>query len=419
MHVNWETYYDAAKKCHDLAAELRRTDKPVHDAVKGECAGMAGDAPGCKQWGETYDRVAQQTMQSCTHLADALTNFGNVLYANGYNYGVANESNPAPQAPTIQQVSEYKVTIPTSVHDNGNGVKHNGGVEEFFNELVAKIIDTFEKLPNGDVDKLSKAATTWKTFADNETITGASAKISAISALFDGMDEPENRQLIQDSFGTLKTGAENLSAASLNVAAPVADYHSSMNEVGDAIKSLMTGFAWAVGLLVTGAVIGALFSFGGSIAVAGVGVGAAAADTVSAIRGLYTTKRLFQILKVTLAVSVTVGVIDAFDKVPSLTDGIQALATIIAMKVYVDSDEAAGGTDRPKKIPASGSGKDKASDAPSWAKGKAPYVGESGKAYARRLMDEHYGPGNWEGTGPNSEFNKIKKYGDRSWKNPN
>ncbi|MET7774043.1 hypothetical protein [Nocardia sp. NPDC005366] len=67
----------------------------------------------------------------------------------------------------------------------------------------------------------------------------------------------------------------------------------------------------------------------------------------------------------------------------------------------------------------SGSGKDKASDAPSWAKGKAPYVGESGKAYARRLMDEHYGPGNWEGAGPNSEFNKIKKYGDRSWKNPN
>ncbi|WP_405177646.1 hypothetical protein OG225_25660 [Nocardia sp. NBC_01377] len=419
MRVDWATYYDAAKRCHDLATELRSADKPVHDAVKGECAGMAGDSPGCRQWGETYDRVAQQTMQSCTHLADALTNFGNVLYANGYNYGIVNESDPAPQAPTVQQVSEYKVTIPTSVHDNGNGVKHNGGVEQFFNELTAKIVDTFHKLPNGDVDKLSKAATTWKSFAENAAVAGASAQIATISALFDEMDDPENRKLIQDSFGILKSGADNLTAASLNIAAPVAEYHDSMHEVGDAIKSLMTGFAWAVGLLVTGAIVGALFTFGGSIVVGGGGVGLAVADTISAIRGLYTTKRLFQILQITLVAGVTVGVIEAFDKVPSLTESIQALATIIAMKVYVDSDDAVGGTDRPLKVPASGSGKDKASDAPSWAKGKAPYVGESGKAYARRLMDEHYGPGNWEGTGPNSEFNKIKKYGDRSWKNPN
>ncbi|GAB4587050.1 hypothetical protein Ntsu_48820 [Nocardia sp. IFM 10818] len=38
------------------------------------------------------------------------------------------------------------------------------------------------------------------------------------------------------------------------------------------------------------------------------------------------------------------------------------------------------------------------------------------------MMDEHYGPGNWDssprGTGPNSEFNKIKKYGDRAWQEP-
>ncbi|WP_194838695.1 hypothetical protein [Nocardia sp. XZ_19_369] len=344
MLVNWETYYEAAKKCHDLAVELRSADKPVHDAVKGECAGMAGDAPGCKQWGETYDRVAQETMQTCTHLADALTNFGNVLYASGYNYGVANKSSPAPPRPTIQQVGEYRVSIPTSVHENGNGVKHNGGAEEFFSELVAKLVSTFEKLPNGDVDKLAKASTTWKTFAENETVKGASAKISTISSLFDGMDQAHNRQLIQETFGSLKSGADNLAAASLNVAAPVADYHGSTREVGEAIKSAMETFAWAVGLLVAGAALGALFSFGGSIAVAGAGVTAAAADTINVIRGLYSSKRLFQILKVTLAASVTVGVIDSFDKVPTLSDGIKALATIIAMRAVIDDGDQGSGT---------------------------------------------------------------------------
>ncbi|WP_067674288.1 hypothetical protein [Nocardia miyunensis] len=107
MIVDWQTYYDAAKKCHDLADDLRRTDKPVHDAVKGKCAGMAGDAPGCKEWGKAYDTAAQQTMQACSSLANALTNYGTALYAMGYNYGIANKSNPAPTRPAINQVSEY------------------------------------------------------------------------------------------------------------------------------------------------------------------------------------------------------------------------------------------------------------------------------------------------------------------------
>ncbi|MER7449363.1 hypothetical protein ABTW96_03635 [Nocardia beijingensis] len=336
MRVNWQTYYDAAKRCHDLASELRRADKPVHDAVKGECAGMAGDAPGCKQWGEAYDRYARDTMQACTHLADALTNFGNVLYANGYKYGKSDHGHPP--RPTVNQVSEYKVSIPTSVHDNGDGVKHNGGVEEFFSELTSKIVSTFEKLPNGDVDKLAKAAQTWKAFAENRTIQEAPARISAISDLFDGMDAPENRALIQEKLQALESGANLLASASLNVAAPVAEYHTSTVEVGEGIKSAMNSFAWAVGLLVTGAIVGAIFSFGGSIAVAGGGVTVAASETISAIRSLYTSRRLFQILKITLAVSVTVGVIDAFDKVPDLSATITALAGIIAMKAVIDDD---------------------------------------------------------------------------------
>ncbi|WP_433622934.1 hypothetical protein [Nocardia sp. CA-120079] len=307
MKVNWRTYYEAAKQCHDLAGELRHADKPVHDAVKGECAGMAGDAPGCKQWGEAYDRYTRDTMQTCTDLADALTNLGNILYANGYKYGKADNANP--ESPPLQQVSEYKVTIPTSVHDNG------------------------------DVDKLSKAATTWKTFSTHATITGAPAKIATISALFDDMDATENRTIIQEHFGTLKSSADLLVSASTNVAAPVADHHSSTVEVGDCIKTAMTTFAWAVGLLVTGAIVGAIFSFGGSIAVAGGGVALAVEDTIATLRGLYTTKRLFQILEITLAASVAVGVIDAFGKVPDLTESLAKLAAIIALKVAIDGEE--------------------------------------------------------------------------------
>jgi hypothetical protein len=58
------------------------------------------------------------------------------------------------------------------------------------------------------------------------------------------------------------------------------------------------------------------------------------------------------------------------------------------------------------------SGKEKASDIPSWAEGEKPLPGESGKDFAKRLLDNKFGEGNYP-TGPGSEYNKLKKGGDR------
>lgn len=59
-----------------------------------------------------------------------------------------------------------------------------------------------------------------------------------------------------------------------------------------------------------------------------------------------------------------------------------------------------------------------AKDAPSWVKqsGLRPCKNpnESGNQFAKRILDDKYGQGNWP-TGPNSEHNKIRKYGDRAF----
>ncbi|KLN58875.1 hypothetical protein WH96_20665 [Kiloniella spongiae] len=68
------------------------------------------------------------------------------------------------------------------------------------------------------------------------------------------------------------------------------------------------------------------------------------------------------------------------------------------------------------KEPVSGkTGKEAAKDVPSWAKGERPKKNQSGKNWAKDLLDKKYGKDNW-GKGPGSEFNKIKKYGDRGFK---
>lgn len=60
------------------------------------------------------------------------------------------------------------------------------------------------------------------------------------------------------------------------------------------------------------------------------------------------------------------------------------------------------------------SGKEGAKDKPSWVK-EGPREGESGKEFAKRQLDDKYGEGKWEGTGPSSEFNQIEKWADRSF----
>ena len=67
------------------------------------------------------------------------------------------------------------------------------------------------------------------------------------------------------------------------------------------------------------------------------------------------------------------------------------------------------------KIPKSGTGK--ATDIPSRFKGERPYINESGKDFAKRLCDEAFGKGNYD-TGPKSDYNRLKKYGDRALTNP-
>jgi RHS repeat-associated protein len=67
-----------------------------------------------------------------------------------------------------------------------------------------------------------------------------------------------------------------------------------------------------------------------------------------------------------------------------------------------------------KKPKSGGTGKEKATDIPSWAKGERPRVNEDGKTFARRLLREKYGNDDFD-RGPGSEFNKLRKYGDRNF----
>ena len=71
----------------------------------------------------------------------------------------------------------------------------------------------------------------------------------------------------------------------------------------------------------------------------------------------------------------------------------------------------------PKKPIPGLSGKEAADSPPDWVRGEKPMIKETGKDFAKRLMDQKYGPGKYP-RGPDTEFNKIRKWGDRHFRVP-
>lgn len=59
---------------------------------------MTGDATGCKEWGESYDKAAHHTLQVSASLADALTNYDTVFYCPRLQLGNREQSDPPPPA---------------------------------------------------------------------------------------------------------------------------------------------------------------------------------------------------------------------------------------------------------------------------------------------------------------------------------
>lgn len=87
------------------------------------------------------------------------------------------------------------------------------------------------------------------------------------------------------------------------------------------------------------------------------------------------------------------------------------LSWYLGDKLFSESEPDA----KEHKKPIAGlSGKDGAKDVPSWAKGKRPLQGETGRDFADRILGEKYGNSGYD-KGPASEHNKIRKWGDRAF----
>jgi hypothetical protein len=150
-------------------------------------------------------------------------------------------------------------------------------------------------VPDGDTDKLGKAAAAWSAFAGDQDVGGLSAALGAISSSFVDTLSPEIQD-IQDHLRTMQGSAGQIVDSAGDLAKQVQGHADTLHDLRNDIGDLITALALQ---LATTAVIAIAFTFlsAGLSDEAGTVAGAAEiAETGSGIRSAITGSRLFQVL---------------------------------------------------------------------------------------------------------------------------
>lgn len=344
--MDWNAYYDAAKKCHDLSNEISNAVTPVHSALF-TYVGMCGNYDSVKPWSDDYDRHTKDLISGSANLVNALRKYGDVLAAQGYNWqlhdhkvNIDPNKGPAPTPP--RPTGELTLTEPPSaLGSNGDGIHNTGGPHVMIDGLINKLKELAVPIPNGDHEKIGAAGAAWKKFGESTEVAGAAAKIKTIISQIEAIHDPDHQADNLGHLDTLRQGANTIAQGSVALAEPVSAHSVALNDARSEMKTtidhlkrdLLIGTVTIVVFSLALAPFTAGASVEGGVVAEGAGVAALIADAALAIRSTITGSTL---LRAILLVGGVASAAKAFEKLPDLGTTISGLASIIAMRVLID-----------------------------------------------------------------------------------
>ncbi|MGV9678871.1 hypothetical protein ACWDSJ_26620 [Nocardia sp. NPDC003482] len=333
--VDPQVYYDAARACQQLAHDLEAPVNALRGSLDG-CGGMAGHYDAVVGWAREYDQHARSFDQYATNYVGALYHFGDLLYAAGHNWAMANwkaDRNPnkgdppTKPAPAFSPTVTVQQTVP-SAGSNGKGLDTN---------IPGLLEQVGLPIPDGDSRKLGVAADAWKAFAAHATVMGAEARLRSVAGMFDELQARDVTH-INEHFTTLGSGAHALAAFPGSLAVPVADHRQALTElrggVDSALSDVKRDLALAVGFTVVAMTIelvatAGLAALGPEEATAAVGTASGAAAVARAAKILHDLVRDSRLL--IIVGSAAAGCL-AFKAVESL-DIRSAIAGILSLAI--------------------------------------------------------------------------------------
>ncbi|MFF5034086.1 hypothetical protein [Nocardia salmonicida] len=228
--ISPQSYESAAKECYDLSEKFQTVYNSLQTVLL-ETSAMAGGYQAVKTWSKAYDEHAAAVTLVATSFAQALQHFGDILTAAGYNWKCgeykANRDPKKGEPPALPSgfPSEvpYDASAVTGVASSGTNSR---GLETDWTELQDKVTALVAggEVPDGDTDKLARAATAWKTFAQSDPVYGGKGRLLVVASGLEsgyGSKVPEDIPNHAGHLRTLATSVGEIEAAARDIAAAV------------------------------------------------------------------------------------------------------------------------------------------------------------------------------------------------------
>lgn len=270
--VDPEMYYAVGNGLFEKAGKLYEAFS-VNISILGDTGSMAGSDEDGRAWAASYDERAKEVLGAANDLIKALENYGGVVIQAGYNHAVAEHNatpgntGPAPAKPPEPAAIDGTLSAPPSAGGPGEGI---------VDEAVGLVSQIGVPIPDGNTEKISKAADAWDRLATVYQIKTVVEGLDVSARGFSDTHSPEVDYIVHD-LHQLRDATSAVVESCAELAESCREYKSALDDLRTQIKGLLNELALEIAVTVTVTIAASFVSFGGA-AVAGT---AKAAQSVS------------------------------------------------------------------------------------------------------------------------------------------
>jgi hypothetical protein len=244
--VDSETFYAVGNGLFEKAGKLYDAFN-VNVNILGGTEFMAGTDDAGKAWATSYDERVKEVLGAVNDLTKALENYGGVVIQAGYNHAVADHNatpgnqGPAPAMPPEPASTAGVLSAPPSAGGPGRGLV----------DAVGLMQQVGVPVPDGDTDKVSKAADAWDRLATVYQTKTIAEGLEVDARTFRGTHSPEVEYVVRD-LEELRDAMTSVTDGCAELSQSCKDYKSALDDLRTQLEGILQDLA--IELTVTAAI---------------------------------------------------------------------------------------------------------------------------------------------------------------------
>lgn len=255
--VDPDTFYAVGKGLFEKAGKLYDAFS-VNVGILSETESMAGSDDGGMAWAASYDERVSEVLGTVNDLIKALENYGGVIIQAGYNHAVAEHNStpgnrgPAPAKPPEPASVDGTLSAPPSAGGPGEGL---------LDDSIGLVAQIGVPVPDGDTDKVSKAADAWNRLASVHQTKTIVEGLAVDARTFDDTHSPEVEYIVRD-LEELRDATSAVLTGCAELAESCREYESALSDLRTQVEAILKELATELAVTAAIAIAASFVSFG-------------------------------------------------------------------------------------------------------------------------------------------------------------